>query len=133
MGPVDKLDSNPKIQSMIPKSMPSIFFLKFPFTLKRDQLAAVESWVDNGFRGTILYSTGTGKTEIAFECAKRLMGAYPHFFKSGNKSDKNSLNEADSDTKCSEIKRLKKLDLAETLESEEEISTNYSFFGSSIT
>jgi superfamily II DNA or RNA helicase len=58
---------------------PSIFLLKFPFTLKDDQLAAVESWVDNGFRGTILYSTGTGKTEIAFECAKRMIIAYPRF------------------------------------------------------
>ncbi len=25
------------------------------------------------YRGTILYSTGTGKTEISFECARRLI------------------------------------------------------------
>jgi superfamily II DNA or RNA helicase len=45
--------------------------LKFPFSLKEDQIEAVNAWIDNDFRGTILYSTGTGKTEIALECAKR--------------------------------------------------------------
>lgn len=34
-------------------------------------MAAVNAWVFNGYRGSIIYSTGTGKTEIAFECAKR--------------------------------------------------------------
>lgn len=34
-------------------------------------MAAVNAWVSNGYRGSIIYSTGTGKTEIAFECAKR--------------------------------------------------------------
>lgn len=34
-------------------------------------MAAVDAWVSNGYRGSIIYSTGTGKTEIAFECAKR--------------------------------------------------------------
>ena len=71
------------IDSTVPNTeslpYPSIFLLKFPFSLKEDQLAAVESWVDNGYRGTILYSTGTGKTEIAFECSKRLMIAYSGF------------------------------------------------------
>ncbi len=52
--------------------MPSISFLKFPFILKEDQIAAVNAWINNNHRGTILYSTGTGKTEIAFECAKIL-------------------------------------------------------------
>ncbi|MGZ5510769.1 MAG: DEAD/DEAH box helicase [Nitrososphaeraceae archaeon] len=51
--------------------------LKFPFSLKEDQIDAVNAWIDNDFRGTILYSTGTGKTEIAFECAKRVASAYP--------------------------------------------------------
>lgn len=74
---MDTLDST--ISNTERLNNPSIFLLKFPFTLKDDQLAAVESWVDNGFRGTILYSTGTGKTEIAFECAKRMMIAYPSF------------------------------------------------------
>ena len=46
--------------------------LKFPFYLKKDQVEAVEAWIEKDFRGTILYSTGTGKTEIAFECAKRV-------------------------------------------------------------
>src|SRR5438046_10582231 len=54
-------------------SMPAsaISLLKFPFQLKRDQIDAVGAWVDNNYRGSIIYSTGTGKTEIAFECAKR--------------------------------------------------------------
>ena len=34
-------------------------------------MAAVDAWVSSGYRGSIIYSTGTGKTEIAFECAKR--------------------------------------------------------------
>jgi superfamily II DNA or RNA helicase len=34
-------------------------------------MAAVNAWVSNGYRGSIIYSTGTGKTEIAFECAKK--------------------------------------------------------------
>jgi superfamily II DNA or RNA helicase len=50
---------------------PAIFSLKFPFALKPDQVAAVDSWIKNGYRGSIIYSTGTGKTEIAFESARR--------------------------------------------------------------
>jgi superfamily II DNA or RNA helicase len=50
----------------------AILNLKFPFELKRDQRQAVNAWLNNGFRGSIIYSTGTGKTEIAFECARRL-------------------------------------------------------------
>jgi superfamily II DNA or RNA helicase len=50
---------------------PAIYYLKFPFCLKKDQLEAVNEWANNNFRGTVLYSSGTGKTEIAFECAKR--------------------------------------------------------------
>lgn len=51
--------------------MPAISALKFPFELKKDQLEAAEAWVQNGCRGSIIFSTGTGKTEIAWECAKR--------------------------------------------------------------
>ena len=50
---------------------PAIFSLKFPFALKPDQVAAVDSWIKNGYRGSIIYSTGTGKTEIAYESARR--------------------------------------------------------------
>jgi superfamily II DNA or RNA helicase len=50
----------------------AILNLKFPFELKDDQSEAVNAWLNNNFRGSIIYSTGTGKTEIAFECAKRL-------------------------------------------------------------
>jgi predicted nucleic acid-binding Zn finger protein len=49
----------------------AISHLQFPFSLKRDQLEAVDSWINNNFRGTVPYSSGTGKTEIAFECARR--------------------------------------------------------------
>src|SRR5829696_8410075 len=55
---------------------PAISQLKFPFSLKEDQIDAVNAWIDNDCRGTIVYSTGTGKTEIAFECAKRVASRY---------------------------------------------------------
>lgn len=60
------------MSSVAAAEVSAISYLKFPFSLKKDQVDAVESWFNNGFRGTILYSTGTGKTEIAFECAKRV-------------------------------------------------------------
>jgi superfamily II DNA or RNA helicase len=50
----------------------AILNLKFPFELKDDQLQAVDAWLNSKYRGSIIYSTGTGKTEIAFECARRL-------------------------------------------------------------
>ena len=50
---------------------PAIFSLSFPFALKPDQVAAVDAWIKNGYRGSIIYSTGTGKTEIAYESARR--------------------------------------------------------------
>ncbi|CAN5605439.1 hypothetical protein BH23THE1_BH23THE1_26290 [soil metagenome] len=56
--------------------VPIISLLKFPFNLKDDQIEAVNAWMDNYYRGTILYSTGTGKTEISFECARRLVETY---------------------------------------------------------
>src|SRR5215467_12787857 len=51
--------------------MSAISSLKFPFKLTKDQIEAVDAWTTNGCRGSIIYSTGTGKTEIAIECAKR--------------------------------------------------------------
>src|SRR5919112_1681433 len=59
------------------ESSPAISQLKFPFSLKEDQIDAVNAWIDNDFRGTVLYSTGTGKTEIALECAKRFAFVSP--------------------------------------------------------
>ena len=50
---------------------PAIASLKFPFNLKPDQNAAVNAWIKHNYRGSVIYSTGTGKTEIAFECARR--------------------------------------------------------------
>ncbi len=50
---------------------PAISSLRFPFQLKKDQVEAAEAWIQNGCRGSVIFSTGTGKTEIAFECARR--------------------------------------------------------------
>jgi len=76
---------SPSIQTL----SPSILSLKFPFDLKDDQIAAVDAWMENNNRGTILYSTGTGKTEIAFECARRIVGQLlsPERMKSPSKMD----------------------------------------------
>jgi superfamily II DNA or RNA helicase len=49
--------------------------LKFPLELKKDQLDTVDAWLSNGFRGSIIYSVDTGKTEITFECAKKAANA----------------------------------------------------------
>jgi superfamily II DNA or RNA helicase len=50
---------------------PAIASLRFPFELKSDQIKAADAWVENGCRGSIIYGSGTGKTEIALECARR--------------------------------------------------------------
>ena len=49
----------------------AILYLNFPFYLKGHQLQAADTWMSTGMRGSIIYSSGTGKTEIAFECARR--------------------------------------------------------------
>ena len=54
-----------------PSTISAISKLKFPFHLKGHQLEAVDAWISSGLRGSIIYSSGTGKTEIAFECARR--------------------------------------------------------------
>src|SRR5207245_5113237 len=46
--------------------------------LTKDQIEAVEARIINDYKGSIIYSTGTGKTEIAFECAKRAYEAILH-------------------------------------------------------
>lgn len=56
---------------MVLSSSPAIASLQFPFELKRDQVEAAEAWTQNGCRGSVIFSTGTGKTEIAWECARR--------------------------------------------------------------
>jgi superfamily II DNA or RNA helicase len=66
-GPSSSPVSTPSREAIIP----AISSLKFPFNLTKDQTEAVEAWITNGCRGSIIYSTGTGKTEIAFQCAKR--------------------------------------------------------------
>jgi superfamily II DNA or RNA helicase len=55
-------------------SHPAILDLRFPFELKPDQVKAVEAWLVNQCRGSIIYGSGTGKTEIAFECARKAAG-----------------------------------------------------------
>jgi superfamily II DNA or RNA helicase len=52
--------------------LPEIIHLKFPFDLKKDQSEAVDEWIKKKGKGSIIYSTGTGKTEIAFECARKI-------------------------------------------------------------
>src|ERR671914_2429367 len=66
---------------------PAILGLRFPFELTKDQLAAVDSWVLNAYRGSIIYSTGTGKTEIAFECARRRANENYFCYRKNNTSD----------------------------------------------
>ena len=51
--------------------MPLINDLSFPFELKKDQIEGINAWINAGFRGSLIFGTGTGKTEMAFECAKR--------------------------------------------------------------
>src|SRR4028118_402819 len=63
---------------------PAILNLKFPFSLTNDQENAVTAWIKNGYKGSIIYSTGTGKTEIAFECARRAAINKSLFFKKDN-------------------------------------------------
>jgi superfamily II DNA or RNA helicase len=53
---------------------PAISSLRFPFELKKDQIEAAEAWIQNSCRGSVIFSTGTGKTEIAFECARKAAG-----------------------------------------------------------
>ena len=66
------LTSSPRSTELSsPETLSAISLLKFPFQLERDQIEAVGAWIANNYRGSIIYSTGTGKTEIAFECAKR--------------------------------------------------------------
>jgi superfamily II DNA or RNA helicase len=50
---------------------PAIEDLRFPFLLKPDQIKAVDAWMSSGRKGSLLYGSGTGKTEIAFECARQ--------------------------------------------------------------
>src|ERR1051326_9495942 len=68
----------------------AISSLKFPFELTKDQTEAVDAWITNGYRGSIIYSTGTGKTEIAFECARRACEAIEHTY--SNVSDNNNIS-----------------------------------------
>ncbi|MBA3285574.1 MAG: DEAD/DEAH box helicase family protein, partial [Nitrosopumilus sp.] len=63
---------------------PAILNLKFPFSLTNDQENAITAWIKNRYKGSIIYSTGTGKTEIAFECARRAAINKSLFFNKDN-------------------------------------------------
>ena len=80
------------------KSSPAIEHLKFPFNLKKDQVEAVKAWIRNDFRGSIVYSTGTGKTEIAFECARLAARTRTEVLTNNaiNANPKRNLNDDDS-------------------------------------
>jgi superfamily II DNA or RNA helicase len=79
--------------SSSPPIITAISLLKFPFKLTNDQTEAVDAWITNAYRGLIIYSTGTGKTEIAFECAKRAFEALAH-----KKEDTNVSTNSNSNT-----------------------------------
>ncbi|MGN6614963.1 MAG: DEAD/DEAH box helicase, partial [Candidatus Nitrosocosmicus sp.] len=55
--------------------------------MTKDQEEAVQAWIKNKYKGSIIYSTGTGKTEIAFECAKRAAIANSIVSKNKNPTD----------------------------------------------
>jgi superfamily II DNA or RNA helicase len=62
--PVEKIVNHGQIKAAIRN-------LCFPFSLKIDQIMAVDAWIANRCKGSIIYGSGTGKTEIALECARR--------------------------------------------------------------
>jgi superfamily II DNA or RNA helicase len=68
--------STPSPQPVIGQEVAAICCLKLPFYLKGHQLQAVDAWMSSGMRGSIIYSSGTGKTEIAFECARRAAAVF---------------------------------------------------------
>jgi superfamily II DNA or RNA helicase len=68
--------STPSPQPVIGQEVAAISCLKLPFYLKGHQLQAVDAWMSSGMRGSIIYSSGTGKTEIAFECARRAAAVF---------------------------------------------------------
>jgi superfamily II DNA or RNA helicase len=68
--------STPSPQPGIGQEGAAISCLKLPFYLKGHQLQAVDAWMSSGMRGSIIYSSGTGKTEIAFESARRAAAVF---------------------------------------------------------
>jgi superfamily II DNA or RNA helicase len=78
---------------------PAILNLRFPFELKPDQVKAVEAWLANHCRGSIIYGSGTGKTEIAFECAKRAVATKRNY----NRGEHSTTYNDDSKSNSSNI------------------------------
>ncbi len=114
--------------------IPAITLLQFPFTLKEDQTAAVDSWIDNNYRGTILYSTGTGKTEIAFECARRFLGhnksSVSSYYNSNRGETKNILSMLNKLTPVDSLTQPNETEDAKYAKSDKHHPNNvhYSFF-----
>ena len=67
----NSFDVNTNLKKIISSS--AISKLTFPFLLKGHQLEAVDAWISSGLRGSIIYSSGTDKTEIAFEYLMKLV------------------------------------------------------------
>src|SRR5919109_5016094 len=80
---------------------PAILNLRFPFELKPDQVRAVEAWLANHCRGSIIYGSGTGKTEIAFECAKRAVVATKRSCSSRGEDSSTTYNDDHSNSNSS--------------------------------
>jgi len=57
---LDSKSSAAESSSISPSKMSAISLLKFPFKLTKDQIEAVDAWM---YRGSIIYSTGTGKRD----------------------------------------------------------------------
>jgi superfamily II DNA or RNA helicase len=79
----------------------AILHLRFPFELKPDQVNAVDAWLANNCRGSIIYGSGTGKTEIAFECAKRAVAAKRNSLSRGENSSTTYNEDSSSNIKGS--------------------------------
>jgi superfamily II DNA or RNA helicase len=89
-------------QKSINNSAAAILQLRFPFELKPDQVKAVEAWLANNCRGSIIYGSGTGKTEIAFECAKRAVATKRN---SGSRGEDSITTYNDDGSSSSNIQR----------------------------
>jgi superfamily II DNA or RNA helicase len=70
---VDSVDGHEPVENIVNhrQMQVAIWNLCFTFSLKIDQIMAVDAWIANRCKGSIIYGSGTGKTEIALECARR--------------------------------------------------------------
>jgi hypothetical protein len=52
------------------KAKPCVLNLTFPFDLTRDQLAAVDAWVSNGYKGSIISALEQEKQRLRMNARK---------------------------------------------------------------